>query len=326
MFLAQHNFRFAGHPATCDAGAILLAMLAGPIFGLAASILALIALGFTVTASAQTPDSIARVFHPSAPLPSYEVATIKPVDPNRAGAGGMMLMGQTPRDFIRRAYAPTFVELAPSQVVGGPEWINREEYVIHGKAPAELETAMQKMNTENQVMRDHSMEQSLLADRFRLKVHFEIREMPVYALEPARGGLKIKQVASPLPRDPGAGPTPPIPAGQPLGAGTMMTWLGAGGVRTVNAHATTMSALARLLSGQLGDTGNRPIIDQTGFTGYFDITDMKWASLPSADSATSSDLPSLPTALEESLGIKLVPTKGTVEVVVIDSIEHPSEN
>jgi uncharacterized protein (TIGR03435 family) len=279
----------------------------------------------TLGAPAQTADPVTRVFHPASPLLSYEVATIKPLDPDPA-TGRTMVMGQTLRDFIRRAYAPTFVELAPSQVVGGPDWIDREKYVINGKAPAEIETAMQKMTTADQVTHEHSMEQSLLADRFHLKVHFEVREMPVYALEPAKGGLKIHQVAAPPPRDPAAPPSRPVPAGKPLNAGTMMTWMGAGGVRTANAHATTTSALVRLLSTLLDETGNRPIVDQTGFTGYFDITDLKWASLSSPDSQNSSDLPSLPTALEENLGIRLVSTKGPVEVVVIDGIDHPSEN
>ncbi len=94
----------------------------------------------------------------------------------------------------------------------------------------------------------------------------------------------------------------------------------------VRARATTMANFVGWISGQTDDTGGRPVIDQTGFTGFFDIDNMKWAALDSANASESSDLPSLTTALEESLGIKLVSTKGPVEVVVIDSIDHPSEN
>src|SRR6185312_1486958 len=235
--------------------------------------------------------------------------------------------GTTVREYIRTAYAPTIAQLASAQVIGGPEWIDKDEYVITAKPSAEVEVAMKKMRSDERVPEDHAMQQSLLAERFHLKVHFEVREMPVYTLVPAKGGLKIKPVEAPVPRDPGS-PPPPFPsANGPLPAGTMMTMMGPNGMRAVRARGTTMTGLMRLLSSQLGETGNRPIIDQTGFTGFFDIDEMKWAALDSAaPSDSTADLPTLPTALEESLGIKLVATKGPVEVVVIDSIDRPTEN
>jgi uncharacterized protein (TIGR03435 family) len=275
----------------------------------------------------QTADPVARVFHPAPPLPSYDVATIKPVD--LAGSttlnGMRFFRGTTIREFIRTAYSPTFAQLAPSQVIGGPEWIDKDEYIITSKPPADLEIAMKKMRADERTPQEHSMQQSLLAERFHLKVHFEVREMPVYTLVPAKGGLKIKQVDAPAPREPGSPPPPPPSAKGPLPPGVMMTTITNGGALTVRARATTITGLLRLISSQLGETGNRPIIDRTGFTGFFDIDELKWASLTSANSEPS-DLPTLPTALEESLGIKLVATKGPVEVVVIDSIDHPSEN
>jgi len=278
------------------------------------------------TLSAQTAAPVARVFHPAPPLPSYDVATIKPVDVAASSVNGRRIFrGSTVREYIRTAYAPTIAQLAPSQVIGGPDWIDKDEYIITSKPPADLEVAMKKMRSDERVPQDHAMQQSLLSERFHLKVHFEVREMPVYTLVPAKGGLKIKPVEAPVPRDPGS-PPPPFPsANGPLPAGTMMTMMGPNGMRAVRARATTMTGLVRLLSSQLGETGSRPIIDQTGFTGFFDIDELKWTSLTST-TAEPSDLPTLPTALEESLGIKLVATKGPVEVVVIDSIEHPSEN
>jgi len=276
----------------------------------------------TLSASAQTADPVARVFHPSAPLPSYDVATIKPAVSLTNPNGMMLVRGTTVREYIRDAYAPTFARLAPAQVIGGPEWIDKDRYTIDGKAPPDLEVAMQKMRTDEKTPQQHMMEQSLLADRFHLKVHFEVREMPIYALVPAKGGLRIKPVDAPAPRDPGSPPPPPSP-NAPLPAGTMMTFVAPGGLRMVRAGATTMTGLVRLLSGEISD---RPIIDQTGFTGYFDINNMKWAAFGSAAPSDSLDLPSLGTALEETLGIKLVATKGPVEVVVIDSIDRPSPN
>jgi uncharacterized protein (TIGR03435 family) len=78
----------------------------------------------------------------------------------------------------------------------------------------------------------------------------------------------------------------------------------------------------------MANTGDRPVIDQTGFTGHFDIDNLKWSSSQpaAADSSSPSDAPSLETALGETLGLRLVATKGPVEVVVIDSIDRPSEN
>lgn len=84
----------------------------------------------------------------------------------------------------------------------------------------------------------------------------------------------------------------------------------------------SMARFIEILSNNLNQTGERPVADETGFTGYFDIDDLRWATVD----ATTSDAPSLETALEETLGLKLVSTKGPVEVVVIDSIDHPTEN
>ena len=107
----------------------------------------------------------------------------------------------------------------------------------------------------------------------------------------------------------------------------MATMLKPDGSRTMRAHATQMANLMGFLSSQ-GGVGNQPIFDQTGFSGYFDIPDLTFLPLnanPDAGGA-ASDAPSLVTALEESLGIKLFLTKGPVEVIVIDSIDRPSEN
>jgi uncharacterized protein (TIGR03435 family) len=108
----------------------------------------------------------------------------------------------------------------------------------------------------------------------------------------------------------------------------------AGGGLTLWAHTISMAQFAGMLGtlqtgASLGVTGSgsdRPVVDQTGFAGYFDIDGMKWAPLTSASPSDSPDLPTLDTALAETLGLRLVATKGPVEVVVIDSIDRPSEN
>ena len=294
----------------------------------------------TLTVSGQNPAPLAPVFHPTPPLPSYDVATIKPADtagvilPN---GGRRITPGTTARAYIRTAYAPGAGLLTPVQVIGGPDWIDKDRYVIDGKAPADLEVAMQKMNTTDRIQHDHAMRQSLLAERFHLKVHFEVREMPVYALVPAKGGLKIKAVADPAPVPPADAQSPGTSSPR---AAALSIRMGAGGAMELRATAISIAQFASLIGPlinqtpgfiSLADTGNRPIVDQTGFTGNFDLVGFKWSAPQStaadADANTStSDLPALTTALEETLGLKLVSTKGPVEVIVIDSIDHPSEN
>ncbi len=279
-----------------------------------------------LAAPAQTPDPLVRVFHPTPPLASYEVATIKPFDQSLLSRDHVFISKDTARELIRSAYSASTSYLPASQVIGGPDWIDKDEYTITGKPPADLELAMRNMTYADRFQRQHALQQSLLADRFHLKVHFEVREMPIYALAPAKNGLKLKQVAAPPPHDPTSPPSPAT-AGQPLAPESFSIGAAdAKGTTFARAHAISMQRFITILSSNLNQTGGRPVADQTGFTGYFDIDDLRWASAESADAATGSDAPSLQDALEKTLGLRLVLTKGPVEVVVIDSIDHPSEN
>lgn len=314
---------------------MVLAMLFRPVFSVAVLVLAPVLLA--LVAPAQTAGPIARVFHPAPPLPSYEVATIKPDDPagETAPNGMRSFRGLTIRVYIRSAYSPAGGPLPPTQVIGGPEWIDKERYIVTGKPSADLELARQKMNLADRSQQDRAMQQSLLADRFHLKVHFEAREMPVYALVPAKGGLKIEAVADPA--SPDTNSPPPSPAAgrrSPTPPGAIQL-LSAGAVGMIRAHAISMAQFAGVLGSLINlngsgtntaDTGGRPVLDQSGFTGNFDIDALKWSTPQSAGSDTPSDAPSLETALEETLGLRLVASKGLVEIVVIDSIDRPTEN
>ena len=292
-----------------------------------AALFSLLALTAPTLVFAQTADPVARVFHPPAPLPSYDVATIKPFDPAPVQGGMRVAANTTIRNYIRNAYGPG-MSLAPAQVVGGPDWLDKDRYTITGKPSPDLEVAMKKMTANDWAMQQHALQQSLLAERFHLKVHFEVREMPVYSLVPAKGGLKIKAVDAPAPRDPSAPMKMPAPGAAPP-PGMMMMMVRPGGSETVRAGAIQVSNLISMISQLTSETGGRPVIDQTGLTGYFDIPDLTFAPLnsaPSIDPNADANAPSLATALEETLGIKLVATKGPVEIVVIDSIDHPSDN
>lgn len=279
----------------------------------------------TLAGIAQTaqPKPELLLFHPSGPLPSYEVSTIKPVDANTADRvvklpPGVTLSPLSIRRYIMDAYGATY----SAQIVGGPDWLSKDSYDIKGKAPDDLEAAFQNMTFSDRNDEVRAMKQSLLADRFHLKAHFETRVLPVYEIVPAKGGLKITGVPAPPERKLGDPPVPFSP-GNPLAPGTSRTMFNSAGLRVLNARAITMPLLARIVSGDISD---RPIVDHTGFAGYFDITDLTWAPLGDAVATNAPDAPSLTLALEEKLGLKLVAAKDPIEVLVIDSIDGPSEN
>ena len=209
-----------------------------------------------------------------------------------------------------------------AQIIGGPDWINKDSYIIHGKIPDDLEAALKKMTPQDGIDQNRSMQQSLLAERFHLKAHFETRILPVYELVAAKDGLKITEVPAPPERKVGDPPLRPHP-GESLPAGSSMATVNGNGLRVLNGRAIQMTLLARIIS---ADAGNRPIVDHTGFTGYFDITDLTWAPLSDAVTDSTSDALSINGALEQTLGLKVVPAKDPIEVLVIDQIERPSAN
>jgi uncharacterized protein (TIGR03435 family) len=274
-----------------------------------------------------------QILHATGRLPSYEVATIKPegeADDHLTGrAGDVMSFNGTTKDLIEGAF--NVPHGAGERVIGGPSWITTNRYVIDGKVPDDLFTRMQTMSGTDRRTQNALMKQSLLADRFKLKAHFEMREMPVYELVLAKGGAKVK-LATP---DPNA-PSVPRSAyymntfGPHSGLGVTR---GAQGVLEMKAKNMAMDKVAESFEEAVKDLGGRTIVDRTGLNAQYDFT-LKWtpqltASAPAAnaDSAgADSDAPSIFTALEEQLGLKLVPAKGMVEVVVIDSIERPSAN
>jgi uncharacterized protein (TIGR03435 family) len=277
-------------------------------------------LGFALLGLPQTaqPKPELLLFHPSGPLPSYEVATIKPIDPDAASSlvrlpPGGSLSPLSIRRYIMNAYGAIY---AP-QIVGGPDWLNKAAYLINGKVPDDLESALQKMTREDRNDQTRMMEQSLLADRFHLKAHFENRVLPVYELVADKAGLKITEVPAP----PESKASDPPPGGDPLPPGSLRTSLNSNGLRVLNGHAIKMQLLARVIGGDIGD---RPIVDHTGFPGYFDVTDLTWA--PLADATSEPDALSLTGALKEKLGLRIVPAKDPIEVLVIDGIERPTPN
>jgi uncharacterized protein (TIGR03435 family) len=298
--------------------AIGVAALAGPLgFGFLSA----------PPSRAQTPTT------PTAALPSFEVASIKPNKPDASGRvlvgirfepGRLTVTGATLKQLIALAY-----DVRDTQVSGGPGWIDSDRYDIEAKESDADVAAFEKLPRDDRRLQHQLLTRSLLADRFQLKLRHESKESSVYALVVAKGGPKLHE-AKP-------GDTYPNgikgPDGRPAGGPQMMRM----GPGEAEGQGVRLEALARILAQQLG----RDVLDQTGLKGMYDFT-LKWAPEPGqgmpmgppggppggAESTPPPDAsgPSLFTALQDQLGLKLETTKGPVEMLVIEQVEKPSEN
>ena len=264
----------------------------------------------------------------SPPTPTFEVASIKP---NKSGSPGTRIMippgkvtvsGITLKQFIAIAY-----HVRDFQVSGGPSWINSDRYDIDAKAEDSVVEELRKLPPEEGAKQMGLMVQSLLADRFQLKVSHTLKDLPVYALVIAKNGPKLHE----------ANPGDTYPNGIKGLDGVAHPGMMRMGRGQLTGQALPMGSLVMLLSQQLG----RTILDQTGLKGKYDF-ELQWtpdqgqgAMLPGppgggpgADSPPPPDAsgPSIFTAIQEQLGLKLESTKGPVDILVIDHIEKPSEN
>lgn len=233
---------------------------------------------------------------------SFDVTSIKPAKPSIGsvfsyGADGFRTTNITIESLLENAY-----DMREFQVQGAPGWVRSESYDIEAKLDKATADEIQKMNPPQGGPARRQLLQSLLADRFQLKVHRETKDGSVYELVVAKSGSKLH------------------PEKMANGAG----W----GPGMIDTKGMTVANLAQMLSGVL----DRPVVDKTGLAGPYSFT-LKWApdhsQAPSpggSASSTEDSGPSLPTALEEQLGLKLESAKGPVESLVIDHIERPSAN
>jgi len=254
---------------------------------------------------------------------AYDVATIKPVQPDapKTFSGVMNTPDGVDAEFVtvpmlmKVAYGPmTFI--SDKQIIGAPPWASSRTYNIRAKISETNLTALQKLTPEERKQSNQQMLQTLLAERFNLKVHRESRQLPVYELVVAKGGAKLKPIAD---DDPGI-----IKSidGQ-LIKGSMARFDRSG---KIIVQQYSMPQLAVLLTQQTRELG-RPVLDRTGLTGNYNFT-LNWS--PTIHSITSSadadDTLSIFTALQEDLGLRLQPSTGSVEVLVIDHVDKPSDN
>jgi uncharacterized protein (TIGR03435 family) len=295
------------------------------------------------------------------PKPSFDVISIKPSAPLGNGpvsiGGGAQgdrftMNNATLRMLLQRAYQPpgNAVLGGQLQIIGGPGWMESERYDVQAKADCSGGTLPR---AQLQLML-----QSLLEDRFKLKAHLETRELPVYELVVGKDGPKIKRSADQTPAVPlfvapepcaPAAAQPPLPLGRgapfaPGGAPPRgSAYMSLGTSMTLRATGTQLQVVIGMLQMQLG----RKVLDKTGLDGLYDFQltfspeglDSPFGRglpLPPPGAAgpaggappqptAAEPVPSLFTAIQE-IGLKLESTKGPVEVLVIDSVEKPTEN
>jgi uncharacterized protein (TIGR03435 family) len=260
----------------------------------------------------------------------FDVASIKP----DLGQGlmavrpvpGRLVADASVRLLMQNAYA-----VPPFQIEGGPPWIDTERYSVDAKAGDNASRAQTFL-----------MLQSLLEDRFQLKTHRETRELPVYTLVAARSGLKltppkegscVNLVAdAPLDWAEGsmAGRMPPPEPGQPPSprCGSVNVILASSGAR-MQGGQIPMPEFVRVLSTVLG----RTVIDKSGFTKLFDVRldffpDETTPALPAPPpgAAPLDSSPSILTAIQQQLGLRLESAKAPVDVIIVDHVERPSAN
>jgi uncharacterized protein (TIGR03435 family) len=258
----------------------------------------------------------------AAAIPVSEVASVKP---NKSGDGGMRIMftpdGVSYTNIALQMLLRETFGIEDDRILGAPSWVKTDRFDIEAKVDASDAPKLKDLKFDER----RKMLLPVLADRFNLKFHHESRELPTCALVIAKGSPKLKE-ATP-------GDTYPNGLKGPDGhasAGAMMAGRG-----KITGQGVPIATLVNMLAFQRLD---RAIFDKTGLTGKYDF-ELKWApdeapppitggmqgGLPMNDAATDPG-PSLFTALQEQLGLKLEPQKGPIDVIVIDHIERPSEN
>lgn len=239
--------------------------------------------------AAQSPDSAA-----------FEVASVKPSRPgtrfnDSLDPAELRFFANSLLILILSAYP----DISASRLAGGPAWLNTEYWDVVAKLPPNMPMGEKELNRKAELML-----QALLADRFKLVTHREKRDQQIYELILSQGGPKLK----------------------PSSASQFSVKARDG--RLEFQHQSMQGLVSNLYSPyiQAGvqQAADRPVIDMTGLQGYFDFT-LEWTPDTSQPGQTATG-PSLFTALEEQLGLKLQPQKSVFDFLVIDHAERPAEN
>lgn len=273
--------------------------------------LALLLFACPVSASPETAPP------PQAARHAFDVATIKRSDtqnphppsvevtPDRFQATGMTL-----KELIKVAWDLNYG--ADDQVSGGPPWVSNTRFDLDAKEDAALAAEIAKLPRQQRGEQVRAMLRDLITQRFRLQLHHETRQLAVYQLVVAKGGPKLLPAAeSVTPQDSGKPDKP-------------SRWVRFAGVGELQGYSADISTLVTTLSMQ-PEIGGRLVLDKTGLTGNYDFT-LKWTPDIFLDQPSANSGPSLFTALQEELGLRLDAAKAPVDSLIIDRVSPPSEN
>lgn len=260
----------------------------------------------------------------------YEVVSIKPIAPGQDPSGfgatyspeGLNAKGVSMWWLLPAAYG-----VQRNEVSQAPEWFNSVRFNVEAKMSSATADEMQKLNPNQLRLARQHMLQAVLVDRFRLTLHRETRDLPAYFLVIAKNGPKLQEAK---PGYVGPNDMPDLAGDRAID----IAFITKGGQFT--GQAVSIKTLVDTLSREVG----RPVLDKTGLTGKYDFT-FRFARddlrLQAPQGAAVSDQPALAvsdpsggptlfTALQQYLGLKLETGKGPVEIMVIDHVERPSEN
>jgi uncharacterized protein (TIGR03435 family) len=237
--------------------------------------------------------------------PTYDVVSIKP---NKSGSGRTSISDNNDSFSATNISLKTLLvnayDVRDYLISGLTGWANSDRFDVNAKIVDKDTDALKKLTDEQR----NAMLQQVLADRFQMKVHLQTEVLPIYA----KSGPKITAV-EPIGPDPDADKN------------RIFKGMSRGNMRVSNtelaAHDVQLDSLAYALSGRL----SRTVVDKTGLKGKFDLS-LTWLPDDEARAAADSSAPSLFTALQEQLGLRLQPAKGPVETLVVDHVEKPSEN
>ena len=269
--------------------------------------------------------------------PTFEVASVKPNTTGSPGGSFVMPPGRfSATNLPLKVLITNAYQLSFFQVVGGPDWVSTDRFDVAAKAP---DGSLPEQT--------RAMVRTLLKDRFKLVVHRETRDTPIYALVRARadeqlgpnlkrssmdcGPIRAQRAEATAAAARASGGRVPVPSAsgpnEQVVCGMRASGRGGATLRYRGGNIT-MAALA----GALRPYDGREVVDRTGLAGEFDL-DLQFSAPPTTGPietgipvAPLDDAASVFTALQEQLGLKLESTRGPVELMVIDSAERPTDN
>lgn len=243
---------------------------------------------------------------------SFEVTTIKPSHSDSMNSNFNFGRDRITTEnlsllfLLKKAYGLNMG--SNDQIVGAPAWVRDSTFDIDAKEDDTTAAALQKMSSDEREEAVNSMLRALLEDRFKLKAHIDFQTRTVAALVLAKGGPKL---------------TPSEPCAEAATGQPCQTWQGLhnDGHGHIEGRSATIAMLVNVLAVQ-PDIGGRMVVDKTGLNGQYSF-DLSYVP---GDASAADSGPSLFSALQEQLGLKLEAQRVPIKVLVLDQVEHPSEN